>query len=60
MCPKAVTEGLTIVATRVDTRELVGVMLSEDCASAMPEGMERLSRKFNPILDLLGQLSAEY
>lgn len=60
LCPKAITEGLTIVARNSDTRELVGVMLTEDCASAMPDGMEHLSRKFNPILDILGQLTAEY
>ena len=60
LCPKAVTDGLTIVARRAETNELVGVMLTEDCASAMPEGMERLSRKFGPILDILGQLGTEY
>lgn len=60
LCPKAITDELTIVARRVDTRELVGIMLNEDCASPMPEGMERLSRKFEPILDILGQLGAEY
>jgi len=60
LCPKAITDELTIVARRADTSELVGVMLNEDCASPMPEGIERLSRKFDPILDILGQLSAEY
>ena len=60
LCPKAIADELTIVARRADTRELVGVMLNEDCASPMPDGMERLSRKFHPILDILGQLSAEY
>jgi len=60
LCPKAVTDELTIVVRRADTHELVGVMLNEDCASPMPEGIERLSRKFDPILDILGQLSAEY
>lgn len=60
LCPKAVTDGLTIVARRADTRELIGVMLNEDSASPMPDGMERLGRKFDPILDILGQLGAEY
>lgn len=60
LCPKAITGELTIVARRADTNELVGVMLTEDCASAMPEGMERLSGKFEPILDILGQLGTEY
>ena len=60
LCPKAHTEGLTIVARLADTGELVGAMLTEDFASPMPEGMDRLSDKFNPILDILGQLGAEY
>jgi hypothetical protein len=51
---------LTMVARRAATGELIGVMLNEDCASAMPDGMERLGGKFDPILDILGQLSAEY
>jgi len=60
LCLKAVTDELSVVARRADTRELVGVMLNEDCASPMPEGMERLSSKFDPIIDILGKLSAEY
>ena len=60
LCPKAIADGLTIVARRTDSRELVGVMLTEDCAAEMPEGMDRLSSKFDPILDLLGQLGSEY
>lgn len=60
LCPKAIADGLTIVARRSDSRKLVGVMLTEDCATQMPEGMDRLSSKFDPILDLLGQLGTEY
>lgn len=46
LCPKAAAEGLTVVARRTDTRELVGAMLTEDSASAVPDGMERISPKF--------------
>lgn len=60
LCPPAITDGLTLVARRVDTSELVGVMLTEDCASPLPEGMDRLSSKFEPIVDILGQLGGEY
>ena len=60
LCPKAIDDGLTIVARRADTGELVGVMLTEDCAADMPAGMDQLSSKFDPILDLLGQLNCEY
>lgn len=59
-CPKAAEEGLTIVARRAGTRELVGALLTEDSASALPDGMDRLSPKFEPIFDILGQLDAEY
>jgi len=59
-CPKAAAEGLTIVARLRDTGELVGALLTEDCASELPEGMDRLSSKFDPIFDILGQLDTEY
>lgn len=59
-CPKAAEEGLTIVARRADTRELVGALLTEDSASALPDRMDRLSPKFERIFDILGQLDAEY
>ncbi|MGB9204797.1 MAG: GNAT family N-acetyltransferase [Terriglobales bacterium] len=60
LCPKVAVEDLTIVARRADTRELIGVLLTEDSASALPDGMDRLSAKFDPIFDILGQLDAEY
>ncbi len=59
-CPRAEAEGLTIVARLAGTAELVGALLTEDSASAMPEGMDRLSAKFEPIFDILGQLDAEH
>ncbi|MGH2360335.1 MAG: GNAT family N-acetyltransferase [bacterium] len=59
-CPKAAVEGLTIVARHAGTRELVGALLTEDGASAVPDGMDRLSPKFEPIFDILGQLDTEY
>ena len=60
LCPKAAAEGLTIVARRAGERELLGALLTEDGASAPPDGMNRLSPKFEPIFDLLGQLDTEY
>jgi ribosomal protein S18 acetylase RimI-like enzyme len=59
-CPKAAVEGLTIVARLSNTREMVGALLTEDSASALPEGMEQLSPKLEPIFDILGQLDTEY
>ena len=58
--PRAETAGLTIVARLAGTRELVGALLTEDCAWDLPDGMDRLSPKFDPIFDILGQLDAEY
>jgi ribosomal protein S18 acetylase RimI-like enzyme len=60
LCPRAVTEGLTIVARLAGTGELAGALLTEDAAAGLPDGMDRLSAKFDPIFDLLGQLDAEY
>ena len=60
LCPRAATDGLTVVARLAGTGELVGALLTEDSASALPEGIDRLSPKFDPIFDILGQLDAEY
>jgi ribosomal protein S18 acetylase RimI-like enzyme len=59
-CPKAASEGLTIVARSAETGEMCGALLAEDSASVMPDGLDRLSAKFSPIFDILGQLDAEY
>ena len=60
LCPKVADEGLTIVARLVGTGELVGALLTEDSASTLPDGMDRLSPKLDPIFDILGQLDKEY
>lgn len=60
LCPKAEAEGLTIIARSSETAEMMGASLAEDSASAAPPGMDRLSAKFNPIFDILGQLDAAY
>ncbi len=60
LCPRAAIEGLTIVARLGPSGEMIGALLTEDSASEMPEGMDRLSAKFNPIFDILGQLDEEY
>jgi ribosomal protein S18 acetylase RimI-like enzyme len=57
---RAAANGLTIVARDASTGEMVGVVLAEDSASTFPEGVERLSPKFAPIFDILGELDAEY
>ncbi len=60
LCPKVAAEGLTIVARLAGTGELIGALLAEDSASALPDGIDRLSAKFDPIFDILGQLETEY
>ena len=60
LCPTLEAEGLTIVARHADTKEVLGVLLTQDSASALPEGVGRLSPKFEPIFDILGQLDTEY
>jgi len=59
-CPQAAADGLTIVARSASTGEMVGALLTDDWASPSPNGFERLTEKFAPTLDLMGQLDAEY
>jgi ribosomal protein S18 acetylase RimI-like enzyme len=59
-CPNAASQSLTIVAREVATGEMIGALLTEDSASPSPGGMDRLSAKFTPIFDILGQLDADY
>lgn len=58
--PAAGTDGLTILARDVATHQLAGALLTDDAASPPPPGLESISEKFDPILDLLGQIDAEY
>jgi ribosomal protein S18 acetylase RimI-like enzyme len=60
LCPKAAAERLTILARDAATGELLGALLVEDSASAMPNGIDTLSSKFDPIFDILGELDAGY
>lgn len=57
---KAGEDGLTIVARSADTQQMIGALLTEDSASPPPDGTEQLSRKFDPIFDILGQLATTY
>jgi ribosomal protein S18 acetylase RimI-like enzyme len=57
---RAGTEGLTIVARSEETGEMVGALLAEDSAAPFPAGVERLTRKFDPIFDILNELESEY
>jgi len=52
--------GLTVIARYRKSGDMVGAMLTEDCAGAMPGGLDKLSPKFDPVFDILGQLDTEY
>jgi len=60
LAPKVAEEGLTVVARLANNGEMAGVLLTEDGASAVADGMKQLSEKFEPIADILGQLVTEY
>ena len=60
LLPKADGGGLTIVARLANSGEVVGALLTEDGSSSLPDGMERLSPKFGPVFDILGQLEEEH
>ena len=58
--PAAGVDGLTIVARDIATDQLAGALLTDDAASPPPQGLDSVSDKFDPILDLLGQIDSEY
>jgi ribosomal protein S18 acetylase RimI-like enzyme len=60
LCPGVAAAGLTIVGRSTESGELVGALLTEDSASPPPSGLDRLSKKFDPIFDILGQLDTDY
>jgi ribosomal protein S18 acetylase RimI-like enzyme len=57
---RASTQGLTMLARAETTGRIVGALLAEDSAALFPEGVGHLSRKFEPIFDILSQLDLEH
>jgi len=57
-CARGATDGLTVVARSAESGRMVGALLTEDCASASPGGMEPLNVKFDPVLDTWGSWAA--
>ena len=60
LCPGIAAARLTIVGRSTESGELAGALLTEDSASPPPSGLDRLSKKFDPIFDILGQLDTDY
>ncbi len=58
--PNVASDGLTIIARTADTSEMVGALLTEDAYAPLPAELEFISRKFEPVLDILGRLGTEY
>ncbi len=58
--PRVETDGLTIVARDAESKQMVGALLTEDAAARLPSGLDLLSGKFDPIFNLLEQLSVDY
>ncbi|MCZ6846954.1 MAG: hypothetical protein O7F69_13755, partial [Alphaproteobacteria bacterium] len=60
MVAEASYRDLTVRARRADTGDIVGVMLTTDFTTPMPDGMDELSPGFAPIGGLLAQLENWY
>lgn len=60
LLPQVTEEGLTVVARRCGTGELVGALIANDPARETAAGMETLSEKFAPIASILGELVTRY
>ena len=57
---RAGSQGMTIVARCERSGRMVGALLAEDSSAPFPDGVDRLTYKFDPIFDILSQLDAEY
>jgi hypothetical protein len=58
--PKAQQEELTVLARDQETGQIIGAMITDDFASAPPEGMDNFSETFEPIFALLSELDEQY
>ncbi len=59
-CEKAAADGLSFVAKNQQTGKLLGSLIVEDFLTNPPEGIDRISPKFEPIFALLEQLDDNY
>ena len=57
---KAAKEGLSVIARDAVNNQLIGAVICEDYVTDLPEGVENISPLFNPILELLEKLGADY
>ena len=60
LCPKAVTDGLTVVARSSEETQIVGALLTDDFATPPEIDPDDISEKFLPILAMLESLDEGY
>jgi ribosomal protein S18 acetylase RimI-like enzyme len=58
--PRAITDGLTLVARSRDTGKLAGVLLTDDFASPPALDLNQISKKFLPIFSMLETLDEQF
>ncbi len=59
-CKKAVLDGLSIIAKDEKSNKVMGSLICEDFVTDPPEGIERISPKFYPIMALLESLNKKF
>src|ERR1700719_4947360 len=58
--PRAIADGLTLVARSRDTGKLAGVLLTDDFASPPALDLNQISKKFLPICSMLETLDEQF
>jgi ribosomal protein S18 acetylase RimI-like enzyme len=60
LAPRAIADGLTVLARSGDTGKLAGVLLTDDFASPPALDLSQVSSKFLPILSMLETLDEQF
>lgn len=60
LAPRAIADGLTVLARSGDTGKLAGVLLTDDFASPPALDLSQISPKFLPILSMLETLDEQF
>jgi ribosomal protein S18 acetylase RimI-like enzyme len=60
LAPRAIADGLTVLARSADTGKLAGVLLTDDFASPPALDLSQISPKFLPILSMLETLDEQF
>lgn len=60
LCQRAAADGLTIVARSLETKQIAGVLLTDDFAVPPDLATSEISDKFLPILAMLDSLDEQY